>query len=134
MNWTSPLKTSPTRYGFGLGGNSTATLEKLLADLHGVRVVRHQRNESGSGELAVATVRSASCACSRSTAICRSRPRAFQLATQFCELQFGELIPNILRDAGLKSPAAHAVARVGLSQLRRRRATHAVQTICCDSH
>jgi XRE family transcriptional regulator, fatty acid utilization regulator len=102
------------RYGFGLGGNSTATLEKLLTELHGVRVVRHQRTESGSGSSLLRRFDPES----RVLTIDRdlSEPTAtFQLATQLCELQFGELISNIVRDAGLKSPTAHAVARVGLS-------------------
>lgn len=98
------------QHGFGLGGNGTATLEKLLADLHGVRVVREQRNDGSllrrfDPQLRTLTLDRD---LSEPTAI-------FQLATQFCELQFAELFPAILQDSGLKSPAAHSVAHVGLS-------------------
>lgn len=99
-----------TRYGLGVGGNSAATLEKLLGDLHGVRVVRDHRTDGSllrrfDPQLRALTIERD---LSEATA-------TFQLATQFCELQFATLFPEILRESGLKSPAAHSVARVGLS-------------------
>lgn len=99
-----------TRYGLGVGGNSTSQLERLLSELHGVTVVRENLTASGllrrydpqrrqltiDGDL------------SEPTAV-------FQLATQLCELTFAEEIPQILEDSGLKSPAARSIAAVGLA-------------------
>jgi predicted transcriptional regulator/transcriptional regulator with XRE-family HTH domain len=41
--------------------------------------------------------------------------RNFQLAAQIAELAFAEIFPGLLADSGLESPAAHAVARVGMT-------------------
>ena len=99
-----------TQHGLGVGSDSAAVLESMLADRYGIRVVRHSRTEHNLLRRYEPRLRVLSIDCDLP-----EPTSTFQLATHFCELAFADHFPAILEKSGLKSPAAHAVARVGLA-------------------
>ncbi|MFD4907698.1 short-chain fatty acyl-CoA regulator family protein [Kitasatospora purpeofusca] len=92
------------------GGRSAPALAALLADRHGVRVTETDHRDT-------ADLRRYDPA----TGVLRLSPwltdgqRAFQLATQLALLDQRELLDELVAEAGLTSPQAESLARIGLA-------------------
>ena len=84
-------------------------LERALRDRFGIRVVRAPAPDPGFMRRYDAKARVVTLG--RDLA---EPTRAFQLATQLCDLLFGKIFDTILAAAGMKSATARDIARIGL--------------------
>jgi predicted transcriptional regulator/transcriptional regulator with XRE-family HTH domain len=102
-------ETLAAEIGIGGGSDVVTVLERALADRFGIRVVRAASADASylrSFDPATQVV-----SLGRDLA---EPTRAFQLATQLCDLLFGPLFDQVLATAGLKSATARDIARIGL--------------------
>jgi predicted transcriptional regulator/transcriptional regulator with XRE-family HTH domain len=95
----------------GVGGNVdvVTVFERALADRFDIRVVRAASPDAGYIRRYDPATRVVSLG--RDLA---EPTRAFQLATQLCDLLFGQLFDQVLATAGMKSATARDIARIGL--------------------
>ena len=95
----------------GVGGDAdvVAVFERALAERFDIRVVRAPSPDAGYIRRYDPATRVVSLG--RDLA---EPTRAFQLATQLCDLLFGPLFDQVLASAGLKATAARDIARIGL--------------------